>query len=175
MDWDHHPSCILPTFSGYTRIQELKSKCDKWKKHTTSFSFFCQKLSPHQRETLWAYLGSCTHGLIPSSSRRTLLWYNFTGCLAWVPDGQAWKTDNRNWQKGRGFNVLLNSLFIRDIRCEGPGPVPSFDESKESQNRVKKCFEERKLFVLAMHAEYWGSWQVLLWWQATIIIFHLWK
>lgn len=97
--------------------------------------------------------------------------------MAWVPDGQAWKTDNRNWRKGRGFNVLLNSLFIRDIRCEGPGPVPSFDEGKESQNRkrVKKCFEEQKLFVLVMRTECWGSQQVLLWWQVTAIIVNLWK
>jgi hypothetical protein len=79
--------------------------------------------------------------------------------LEWVPDGQAWKTDNRNWRKGRDFNVLFDSLLIRDIRCEGPGPIPSFDESKESQNRkrVKKCFEEWKLFVLVMQAKCWGE------------------
>lgn len=37
-----------------------------------------------------------------------------------------------------------------------PGTVPSFDESKESQNRkrVKKCFEEWELFVLVRHAGY---------------------
>lgn len=52
-------------------------------------------------------------------------------------------------EKAEAFNVLFNSLFVRDIRCEGFGTVPSFDESKESQNgkRVKKCFEERELFV----------------------------
>lgn len=37
-----------------------------------------------------------------------------------------------------------------------PGTVPSFDESKESQNRkrVKKCFEELELFLLVRHAGY---------------------
>lgn len=115
----------------------------------------------HQRDIAWAYLGPCTHGLIPSSSRKTLLWYNFTGCLEWVPDGQGWKTDNRNWRKGRDFNVLFDSLLLRDIRCEGPGPVPSFDASKESQNRkrVKKCFEEQETICIsnARPAKCWGE------------------
>lgn len=135
----------FPPFSSYSRVQEPKSKHAKLEKVFVSCSFFGHKLSPHQRETPWVYLGSCTHGLVPSSSGKTLLWYNFTDCLAWVPDGQAKKTDNRNWQKDRGFNVLLNSLFIRDIRCEGPGPVPSFDETKGSQNRkiVKKSLKGR--------------------------------
>lgn len=59
-------------------------------------------------------------------------------------------------EKAEAFNVLFNSFFIRNIRCEGPGTVPSFDESKESQNRkgVRKCFEELELFVLVRHAEY---------------------
>lgn len=39
---------------------------------------------------------------------------------------------------------------------KGPGTVPSFDESKESQNRkrVKKCFEQLDLLVLVGHAGY---------------------
>lgn len=40
-------------------------------------------------------------------------------------------------EKAEAFNVLFNSLFMRDIRCEGAGTVPSFDESKESQNGKK--------------------------------------
>ena len=59
-------------------------------------------------------------------------------------------------EKAEAFNVLFNSLFMRDIRCEGAGTVPSFDESKESQNRkrVKKCFEGWELFTLVRHAAY---------------------
>lgn len=60
-------------------------------------------------------------------------------------------------EKAEAFNVLLNSLFMSNIRCEGAGTVPSFDENKESQNikRVKKCFEEWELFVLVSHAGYY--------------------
>lgn len=81
-------------------------------------------------------------------------------------------------EKAEAFNVLFNSLFMRDIRCEGAGTVPSFDESKESQNgkRVKKYFEELELFVLVKHAGYRRNWQVPLCWQITIIIiFELWR
>lgn len=53
-----------------------------------------------------------------------------------------------------------------------PGAVPSFDESKESQNRkrVKKCFEELELFVLVRHAGYRKNYQVQLWWLSLLLL-----
>lgn len=53
---------------------------------------------------------------------------------------------------------------------KGPGTIPSFDESKDSQNRkrVKKCFEELKVFVFSK-----TCWVLREAAGATVIIFQI--